>query len=96
MDRANVVSLVIDAVKQVQERSGRTVGTIGATTRPLQDMEGFDSHNGLEASVVLSASLGCMIPDEVFVPKAGRSVLTVEEIADNVSEHITVGSNGSE
>ena len=92
MDRANVESLVIDAVRQVQESSGRAVGSIGSNTCPLRDVDGFDSHSGIEASVMLSASLGCMIPDEVFVPVGGRRPLTVNEIADNVCEHMSVGS----
>ncbi len=92
MDRENVVGLVIDAVRQVQEASGRAGGNINSNTRPLRDIDGFDSHSGVEASVLLSESLGYEIPDEVFVPNAGPRLLSVDEIADNVCAHMSVGS----
>ena len=91
MDREDVMSLVVDAIKQNQEASGRAVVEISPDTRPLRDIEGFDSYSGVEASLFLSTSLDCEIPDEVFVPERGRRVLTVNEIADNVCEHLSMG-----
>ena len=92
LDRENVVSLAhIDAIRQNQEASGRTVVEISPDTRPLRDIEGFDSYSGVEAALFLSDLLDREIPDEVFVPEKGRRILTVSEIADNVAPCEQVG-----
>jgi len=92
MDKSAVMGKVIDAVRQVQEASGRPVGNISGGTRPIQDVAGFDSLSGVEATVILSESLGHDLPDDYdpFVSKDGRRALSVREITDNVCEIIGV------
>ncbi len=84
MNQSNIVEQVIEAVTRVQEASGRTVNDIGADTRPLEDIEGFDSLSGVEASAVLSEALGFEIQDNAFLSQHGRGSLSVSEIAENV------------
>jgi len=86
MENQEVITKVVQAVAQVQEVSGRPSGGIGSSTRPVRDMEGFDSLSGVEATVVLSESLGVDLPDDYnpFVSKDGRRALSVSEIADNL------------
>ena len=91
MDRNNVVSQVIDAVKQVQETSGRTAVGIGPGTRPFRDIQGFDSLSGVEATVLLSQSLGRELPDSVFTPGEGGRTPSVNEIAENVCGYMISG-----
>ena len=86
MDIDDIVRQVIQAVTQVQETSGRSVGEIGADTRPLRDLQDFDSLCGVEATVLLSGAVGHELPDSVFVPQEGSRLLTVKEIADSVAE----------
>lgn len=92
MDRNNVVSQVVDAVKQVQEASGRTAVGIGSGTRPFTDVDGFDSLSGVEATVLLSQSLGRELPDSVFTSGEGSRILSVKEIAENVCRYMNSGS----
>lgn len=84
MDRDDIVRHVIRAVTQVQEASGRSVGGIGPDTRPLRDLQNFDSLCGVEATVFLSEAVGRELPDSVFVPQEGSRLLTVNEIAERV------------
>ena len=49
MDREDIIRQVFQAVAQVQEASGRSVGDIGPHTRPLKDIQDFDSLCGVEA-----------------------------------------------
>ena len=84
MDRDDIARHVIRAVTQVQEASGRSVGRIGPETRPLKDLQDFDSLCGVEATVLLSEAVGRELPDSVFVPQEGSRLLTVNEIADRV------------
>ena len=84
MDRDDIVRHVIQAVTQVQETSGRGVGGIGPDTRPLKDLQDFDSLCGVEATMLLSEAVGRELPDSVFEPQVGSRLLTVKEIADRV------------
>ncbi|MDE0069114.1 MAG: hypothetical protein OXO48_05330 [Caldilineaceae bacterium] len=90
MGKQEIVGAVIQTVAQVQEASGRERGAIDASTRPLRDVEGFDSLCGLEATVLLSESLGAALPDDYnpFISKDGNRALSVGEIADALSTHI--------
>ena len=92
MDNKDVVTVVIDAVKQVQEASGREVGTIGPHTRPLLEIDWFDSHSGVEAALFISLSLGCEIPCEVFLPKGGKRDLSIREVAERISGQMRLGA----
>ena len=84
MDRDGIVRQVIQAITQVQESSGRSVGGIGLDTRPLKDLKDFDSLCGVEATILLSEAVGRDLPDSVFAPEEGSRVLSVNEITDRV------------
>ena len=62
MDRQELVTKVVQTVAHVQEVSGRPSAGIGASTRPVSGVEGFDSLSGVEATVMLSESLGVDLP----------------------------------
>ena len=89
MDRDDIVRQVIEAVSHVQETSGRSVGEIGPDTRPLKDLQDFDSLCGVEATVLLSDTVGRDLPDSVFAPQEGSRVLSINEIADRVLDSMS-------
>ena len=89
MDKDDIVRQVIQAVTQVQEISGRSIGEINPDTRPFKDLQGFDSLCGVEATVLLSEAVGLDLPDSVFAPEEGSRVLSVNEIADKVLDCIS-------
>ena len=86
MDKQEIVIKVVQAVALVQDLSGRSSVGIGVSTRPVRDMEGFDSLSGVEATVMLSESLGIDLPEDYnpFVSKDGKRALSVDETADNL------------
>ena len=84
MNRDDVLRQVIEAVVQVQQASDRSVEGIGPATRPFKDVEDFDSLSGVEATVLLSETLGRDLPDSVFTPEQGDRVLSINEVADRV------------
>ena len=49
MDRQELVTKVVQTVAHVQEVSGRPSAGIGASTRPVGGVEGFDSLSGVES-----------------------------------------------
>ena len=87
MERHDIVAKVVQTVAQVQEMSGRSSADIGASTRPVGGVEGFDSLSGVEATVMLSESLGVDLPEDYnpFISNDGKRALSVGEIADNLS-----------
>ena len=84
MDKDFIVRQVIEAVVQVQQASGRSIEGIGPDARPFKDVEGFDSLSGVEATVLLSDTVGRDLPDSLFVPEQGSRALSVNEVADRV------------
>lgn len=90
MDRQEIVTKVIETVAQVQDVSGRSRAGIGVSTCPIGGVEGFDSYSGVEATVMLSESLGVDLPDDYnpFISKDEKRALTVGEIADTLSDYI--------
>ena len=87
MNRDDMVRQVIDAVVEVQQASGRSIQGVGPGSRPLKDVEGFDSLSGVEATAVLSQALGRDLPDSVFAPEEGNPSPSVNEIADKVLDY---------
>ena len=93
MDRETVMKHVVQAVKKIQEISGRDIGTIDANTRPIGDASGFDSLNAIEVTVALSERLDNDFPDDnLFVSQDGKRPLTIAEVTDNLCEAIQVES----
>ena len=89
MDKQELVTEVVRTVTHVQEVSGRSSAGIGTSTRPVGGLEGFDSLSGVEATVMLSESLGVDLPDEYnpFISSDGNRALSVGEIADTLSAY---------
>lgn len=88
MTREQAESAVIQVIVEIQEMSGRECLEIGAGTKPIGDVIGFDSLNALEATVAVAARLGMEIPNEanVFINEAGDAALSVREIAGRLME----------
>lgn len=90
MDKQQIVDKVVQTVAEIQEASGRSTVGIGLSTRPVGGLEGFDSLNGVEATVMLSDSLGVNIPEDCnpFISKDGKRALSVGEIADSLGTYL--------
>ena len=89
MNRRDATEKVVAAIAKIQEDSGRPVIPIQPSTRPFNDVEGFDSHSGVEATLLLSEMFGQELPDSVFIPKRGERMLSVAEIAENICEVVS-------
>ena len=90
MDKQEIATKVVQTLAHVQEVSGRSSAGIGASTRPVGGVEGFDSLSGVEATVMLSESLGVDLPEDYnpFISNDGNRTLSVSEIADNLSTYV--------
>ena len=95
MNKTEAIENAIDAVEQIQRESMRPVAEFTAVTRPLEDIEGFDSLNCIEAAAKLSEILSVDIPDSVFIPERGAPSPTFAQIADNLLSVVNEGSIAS-
>lgn len=88
MQKDDVVRVVVKVLGDLQALSGRAAGSIGGGTRPVGDLEGFDSLNGVEATIELSGKLGIDLPGvNYFVSEEGDRALSVSEVADRICGH---------
>lgn len=90
MNKPEIVTTVVDTIAKVQELSGRPTAGIGASTRPIGGVEGFDSLSGVEATIILSESLGVDLPGDYnpFISDDGRRALSISEIAEGLSARV--------
>lgn len=84
MDRETIREKLIAVLCDIQLEGGYDAPTITDQTRPLQDLEGFDSPLAVEATSKLSQVIGIMIPAGVNVFKANdiARALTLSETVD--------------
>ena len=85
-DRDTVRRALIAVLEHVQKSGNYPILTITDTTRPLEDLEGFDSHMGIIATSLLAAALGIPIPVDrnIFRAEGTTRKLTLKEVVDVV------------
>jgi len=85
MKKSESVRVVTEVLQEIQSVSGRPATQISEHTRPIGDLDEFDSLNGVEATVELSDRLGIELPGvNAFVNEKGTKALTVSEVADGI------------
>ena len=92
MDKPKAVQQVMGAIREVRTHSGKESVQLGPNTRPLRDLDDFDSLSGVEAAVLLSESVGLDLPDHIFTGSKGQRVPSIGEIADMVVQATQPGS----
>ena len=91
MNRDEIVTILIDTISGIQKLTGRPDEPILPTTKPLEDLEDFDSLNAFEVTVEISEKIGRDIDVGIFgifpdkkVPKK----ITIEDIAENIFQKL--------
>jgi hypothetical protein len=72
-----------DAVREIQTISGRDAAGIGPQTKPIGEVAGFDSINGLEVGALVSERLGTDVGENPLVGPNGES-LTLRMAAETI------------
>jgi len=88
MDREEVRQLLVTAIAEIQQQSGRAVGPLDDNVCPLSDLEGFDSLNGEEVTTMLLEDLSFAEDLNPFVLEDEHE-LTIGEIADRLAAAAT-------
>lgn len=87
MNISDAIKLVIEVVSDIQSHSGRQSVALTEKSRPIGDLPGFDSLNGIEATTELACRLGSEFSERnLLVDEAGNCALSIKEIATRVCE----------
>lgn len=101
MDRDNIRLALIDALRHIQQCGGYPVPELTGSMRPLEDLQGFDSHMAVTATGNLSAALRVPIAagNNIFRLDDGTRKLTIDEVVEIlvglVAAHVAAASNAS-
>ena len=93
MTRERAEAALIGVIAHIQEMSGRECPEITGETVPIGDVPGFDSLNGLEATILLDEQLQIETPDDarLFTNETGRKAIPVSEIAQRIVDFVESG-----
>jgi acyl carrier protein len=92
MNDQEVMAAVIAAISEIQVSSGRPLEEITDSTRPTQDLKGFDSLSAVEAITIVSQTLGREIFPDLALFVEGTRPRTVGEISEAVSKFLEESS----
>lgn len=84
MDRNAIRNLLLKAISDIQHQSGRPEVTLDDDVLPFTDLEGFDSLNGEEVTIMLLDDLAFEENLNPFVRDDGKE-LTIGQIADRLT-----------
>src|SRR5438046_2617961 len=93
LNRDYLAKQIVEVLTEIQECSGRPVPVIGEDTYPMQDLEGFDSLNSVEATCMLSERLGFEVDPKLLIPSRAGQIPCVREIVDRLCQ-ITAKQRG--
>lgn len=93
MTRQQAEAAVIGAIVEIQEMSGRERVKITGKTIPIGAVPGFDSLNGLEATILIDQRLGIETPNDarLFTNDTGQKAIPVSEIAQRIVDFVESG-----
>ncbi|HUL51864.1 MAG TPA: hypothetical protein VLT83_00510 [Opitutaceae bacterium] len=87
MTLESVTKSIVDVIEELQRASGRACGELTGSTKPIGDLEGFDSLSAIEATIAIEAALGQGLgTDNVLVAEiSGRKrALTIAQVAERI------------
>ena len=87
MNQSEIEHLLMGVVREIQILSGRKDVDVTPDTCPILDVPGFDSLNGVEATIDVLARLKLTLEaNNVFADDSGA--LTIREAAAKLFQHV--------
>ncbi|MBT2970507.1 MAG: acyl carrier protein [Candidatus Thiodiazotropha sp. (ex Ctena orbiculata)] len=86
MSLHEIEDIVIQCLKENLELSGEAVTTITRSTKPANELSGFDSLRTLEVLISIEEKLGCELPPEKVFTGIKYDDLTVSMLAKAIDE----------
>jgi acyl carrier protein len=89
MDKTTIKKALAAVIEEVQTAGGHACPSLDDTTKPIGELEGFDSLLAVEATVLLEGKLGCKLADGTpFISADGKKALKLSEIAERIASMI--------
>lgn len=91
MSRDEIINILIETISEIQKLTGRSDEPILPTTKPLENLEDFDSLNAFEVTVEISEKIGMDIDVGIFGIFPNKKVpkkITIEDIAENIFQKL--------
>lgn len=87
MSEANIRKAVLEVITEIQRLSGRQVpDQIDDSVCPIGAINGFDSINAVEATVMLSEKLECEIDFNPFISDGGTKALKLKQVVARLNK----------
>ena len=86
METKEIESVIVAVLREVQTISEREWTDLGPESRPVGDLDGFDSLSGVEVTVAIEQKLECKFEIEsIFTSDDGKRALNLKQISDRIS-----------
>ncbi len=82
----HIQNALMNVLAEIQQLNGQSASTISPSTCPLTDLQGFDSLNAVEATVILSEKLSYDLRPELMFPASGGSPPNIAEISKRAAQ----------
>jgi len=87
---------VITVLKEVQQLSGRTWSDLNPSSKPIGELDGFDSLASIEATAVIEGKLGCKIEqNSLFLSEDSTRALTIRQICERLAKLLEAAGRGA-
>ncbi len=87
MNQTELEKILIDAVRELQIKSGRPDLPVTSDTRPVLDLPDFDSLNAVEVTITVQEKLKVEFKiNNIFVEH--DKALTIKQVATRILNHI--------
>ena len=89
MQAKEIESVIVGVLREVQIISGREWTELGQESKPLGDLEGFDSLSAVEVTVAIEQKLECKFEIEsIFTSEDGKRALSLKQIGERVGKKL--------
>lgn len=90
LTKTQIRAAIEKVLQQVQTASGRTCPKITDSTKPIGDLDGFDSLMAVEATILVEQELGVTLENNTtpFTSGGSKRALTVAKIVDRIAAMI--------
>jgi len=98
MKRREILSLVVETLRSIQEMNGKEIGDINEDTVPIGQLPGFDSLTGIEFTIMVDNQIPlpktvrlCVSDDEKKALSVGQIVNRIMDICGNSQQGVKNG-----
>ena len=86
MKRKEILSLVVETLRSIQEMNGKEVGNINEDTVPIGELAGFDSLTGEEFIIMIGNYIPIPKTAKLCVSDDGKKALNVRQIVNRLMD----------